>query len=82
MASGTIKKSGVGKRDSGFIQTSSGEGIFFHHSTVQNGQFDHLSEEASRWNTPSSRARVKREHGTSCRFGYAGLNKNSWMAPG
>jgi cold shock protein len=43
MASGTIKKL-VSEKGFGFIQTSSGEDIFFHHSTVQNGQFDHLSE--------------------------------------
>jgi cold shock protein len=43
MASGTIKKL-VSEKGFGFIQTSSGEDIFFHHSTVQNGQFDHLAE--------------------------------------
>jgi CspA family cold shock protein len=43
MASGTIKKL-VAEKGFGFIQTSGGDDIFFHHSTVQNGQFDHLSE--------------------------------------
>jgi CspA family cold shock protein len=43
MASGTIKKL-VSDKGFGFIQTSSGEDIFFHHSTVQNSGFDNLSE--------------------------------------
>ena len=43
MASGTIKKL-VSDKGFGFIQTSGGEDIFFHHSTVQNGGFDNLSE--------------------------------------
>ena len=43
MAAGTIKKL-VSDKGFGFIQTSSGDDIFFHHTTVQNGQFDSLRE--------------------------------------
>ncbi len=43
MASGSIKKL-VSDKGFGFIQTNSGDDIFFHHSTVQNGQFDQLRE--------------------------------------
>ena len=43
MAAGTIKKL-VGDKGFGFIQTSSGDDVFFHHSTVQDGGFDNLRE--------------------------------------
>ena len=43
MASGTIKKL-VSDKGFGFIQTGDGTDIFFHHSTVQNSQFDNLTE--------------------------------------
>jgi CspA family cold shock protein len=43
MASGTIKKL-VTEKGFGFIQTGDGGDIFFHHSTVQNSQFDQLTE--------------------------------------
>ena len=43
MASGTIKKL-VSDKGFGFIQSSDGVDVFFHHSTVQNGQFDHMTE--------------------------------------
>jgi CspA family cold shock protein len=43
MASGTIKKL-VNDKGFGFIQTDNGADIFFHHSTVQNGAFDNLTE--------------------------------------
>jgi CspA family cold shock protein len=43
MASGTIKKL-VSDKGFGFIQTGDGGDIFFHHSTVQNAQFDQLIE--------------------------------------
>jgi cold shock protein len=43
MATGTIKKL-VNDKGIGFIQTSDGADIFFHHSSVQNGQFDDLTE--------------------------------------
>jgi CspA family cold shock protein len=43
MASGTIKKL-VSDKGFGFIQTGDGGDIFFHHSTVQNSQFDNLRE--------------------------------------
>jgi CspA family cold shock protein len=43
MAAGTIKKL-VHDKGFGFIQTGDGGDIFFHHSTVQNAQFDHLTE--------------------------------------
>ncbi len=43
MASGTVKKL-VSDKGFGFIATSDGNDIFFHHSSVQNGQFDQLSE--------------------------------------
>lgn len=43
MAAGTIKKL-VNDKGFGFIQTGDGGDIFFHHSTVQNAQFDQLTE--------------------------------------
>ena len=43
MAVGKIKKL-VQDKGFGFIQTDSGEDIFFHHSTVANQQFDQLTE--------------------------------------
>jgi len=43
MAAGTIKKL-VSDKGFGFIQTGDGSDIFFHHSTVENGQFDTLRE--------------------------------------
>jgi cold shock protein len=43
MASGTIKKLVIDK-GFGFIETSDGKDIFFHHSSVQNAQFDDLTE--------------------------------------
>jgi cold shock protein len=43
MAAGTIKKL-VNDKGFGFIQTNDGGDIFFHHSTVQNAQFDTLTE--------------------------------------
>ena len=43
MASGTIKKL-VNDKGFGFIQTADGTDIFFHHSSVQNAQFDDLTE--------------------------------------
>jgi CspA family cold shock protein len=43
MAAGTIKKL-VSDKGFGFIQTGEGSDIFFHHSTVQDGQFDNLRE--------------------------------------
>jgi CspA family cold shock protein len=43
MASGTIKKI-VSDKGFGFIQSSDGGDVFFHHSTVQNGQFDSMTE--------------------------------------
>ena len=43
MAAGTIKKL-VHDKGFGFIETSNGGDIFFHHSTVQDGGFDRLSE--------------------------------------
>jgi cold shock protein len=43
MASGTIKKL-VTDKGFGFIETSDGTDIFFHHSSVQNAQFDDLAE--------------------------------------
>jgi cold shock protein len=43
MASGTIKKL-VTDKGFGFIETSDGKDIFFHHSSVQNAQFDDLTE--------------------------------------
>jgi len=43
MASGKIKKL-VQDKGFGFIQTDSGEDVFFHHSTVANQGFDDLTE--------------------------------------
>ena len=43
MAVGKVKKL-VHDKGFGFIQTDSGEDIFFHHSTVANSGFDDLSE--------------------------------------
>jgi CspA family cold shock protein len=43
MASGTIEKL-VSDKGFGFIQTADGTDIFFHHSAVQNAQFDDLTE--------------------------------------
>jgi CspA family cold shock protein len=43
MAAGTIKKL-VNDKGFGFIQTDSGDDIFFHHSAVQEAQFDSLRE--------------------------------------
>jgi CspA family cold shock protein len=41
MASGTIKKI-VTDKGFGFISSSDGNDVFFHHSTVADGQFDNL----------------------------------------
>jgi CspA family cold shock protein len=43
MASGKIKKL-VQDKGFGFIQTGSGEDVFFHHSTVADHGFDNLTE--------------------------------------
>ena len=43
MASGKIKKL-VQDKGFGFIQTDSGEDVFFHHSIVANHGFDNLTE--------------------------------------
>jgi CspA family cold shock protein len=43
MAQGKIKKL-VHDKGFGFIQTSSGEDVFFHHSTVADHGFDDLQE--------------------------------------
>ncbi len=43
MPAGKIKKL-VQDKGFGFIQTSSGEDIFFHHSTVADNRFDELTE--------------------------------------
>jgi CspA family cold shock protein len=43
MAAGTIKKL-VSDKGFGFIQTGDGSDIFFHHSTVQDAQFENLRE--------------------------------------
>lgn len=43
MASGKIKKL-VQDKGFGFIQTDSGEDVFFHHSTVADRGFDDLTE--------------------------------------
>jgi CspA family cold shock protein len=43
MASGTIKKL-VSDKGFGFIQTGEGADLFFHHSSVQGGEFDRLRE--------------------------------------
>lgn len=43
MASGKIKKL-VQDKGFGFIQTDSGEDVFFHHSSVANRGFDDLAE--------------------------------------
>jgi CspA family cold shock protein len=42
MAEGTIKKL-IADKGFGFIQGEKGE-LFFHHSAVENGQFDSLQE--------------------------------------
>lgn len=42
MAEGTIKKL-IADKGFGFIQGEKGE-LFFHHSAVENGQFDTLQE--------------------------------------
>ena len=43
MAAGKIKKL-VQDKGFGFIQTDSGEDVFFHHSTVADMGFDNLTE--------------------------------------
>ena len=43
MAQGKIKKL-VHDKGFGFIQSNSGDDVFFHHSTVANQGFDDLSE--------------------------------------
>lgn len=43
MPVGKIKKL-VQDKGFGFIQTADGADVFFHHSTVQNRQFDNLVE--------------------------------------
>lgn len=43
MASGKIKKI-VQEKGFGFIQTDSGQDVFFHHSTVADQAFDDLTE--------------------------------------
>jgi CspA family cold shock protein len=43
MASGKIKKL-VQDKGFGFIQTGSGEDVFFHHSIVADHGFDNLTE--------------------------------------
>jgi cold shock protein len=43
MPNGKIKKL-VADKGFGFIQTDSGQDVFFHHSTVANSGFDDLSE--------------------------------------
>jgi CspA family cold shock protein len=43
MALGKVKKL-VHDKGFGFIQTDSGEDVFFHHSTVANQGFDDLTE--------------------------------------
>ncbi|MEX2114680.1 MAG: cold shock domain-containing protein [Pirellulales bacterium] len=43
MAAGKIKKL-VQDKGFGFIQTDSGQDVFFHHSTVADSGFDMLSE--------------------------------------
>ncbi len=43
MPSGKIKKL-VHDKGFGFIQTDSGEDVFFHHSTVSDHGFDNLTE--------------------------------------
>jgi CspA family cold shock protein len=43
MAKGKIKKL-VQDKGFGFIQTTSGEDVFFHHSIVANRAFDNLQE--------------------------------------
>ncbi len=43
MAAGKIKKL-VHDKGFGFIDTGNGGDIFFHHSSVQDGQFDSLRE--------------------------------------
>lgn len=40
---GTIKKL-VRDRGFGFIRTESGEEVFFHRSSLKQGNFDHLEE--------------------------------------
>jgi len=43
MSSGKIKKL-VPEKGFGFIQTESGQDVFFHHSTVADQAFDDLTE--------------------------------------
>ncbi len=43
MPSGKIKKL-VQDKGFGFIQTDSGEDVFFHHSSVADSRFDDLAE--------------------------------------
>ena len=43
MPNGTIKKL-VHDKGFGFIQTSEGSDVFFHHSSVADQQFDNLTE--------------------------------------
>ena len=43
MSSGKIKKL-VPEKGFGFIQTESGQDVFFHHSTVAEQAFDDLTE--------------------------------------
>lgn len=43
MPTGTIKKL-VHDKGFGFIQPQEGSDVFFHHSSVADGQFDHLTE--------------------------------------
>lgn len=43
MAAGKIKKI-VQEKGFGFIQTDSGQDVFFHHSTVSGQAFDDLTE--------------------------------------
>ena len=43
MSRGKVKKI-VQDKGFGFIQTESGQDVFFHHSTVAGGGFDNLAE--------------------------------------
>ncbi len=43
MSQGTIKKL-VQDKGFGFIQSSDGADVFFHHSSVEDRQFDNLTE--------------------------------------
>ncbi|HWB00196.1 MAG TPA: cold shock domain-containing protein [Pirellulales bacterium] len=43
MPTGTIKKL-VQDKGFGFIATADGSDVFFHHSTVEDRQFDNLTE--------------------------------------